>query len=267
MKGRTLLFISIACLAAAYFVAPESKSAGGVSPTARVLRTALGPLRAPAASLLRLHAAFARGEGDADESIRIQQFALEIDHSTEAALSLASELAYDIPSSGLSSASSRECARLAIETLKKARDLGNNDPRLLDLQAELILTKRTPAPIVTKAERRAALDEALVLAEMVIKTHRAGNLRASMILSERGDLEFAERRFDKAARDFRAAAGHEEILAHAGFEDAHATAALYLQKAALGDALHEGAGAEAVEKIFRSIREMNANDPVLTIPR
>jgi hypothetical protein len=266
-RRHALAFAAICCIAAALAIPGATDAAPGVPPAVRVLRVALGPFRGLVAELLRIRSSYARDRGDAEESIRLQLHALEIEPSTDAALTLASEAAYDLPSTGATQLDPRALAQLGIDILQKARALGNGNPRLLDAEAQLLLEKRWPRTDASPSERLAALDGALALSLEVARTHRAGHLRAAAILEERGLAHFAASRWAQSEADWRNAADHEAALLRSGFPEAASREILLRQKARLAAVRGAGGGASELAAIVRSIEALNANDPVLPLAK
>jgi len=125
--------IAALLLAAAWLAIPPAPSDAGAGVKAHVFQRILGPFRYPLASTLRLRAGFAREAGRPGESVRLQGIALDLDpRDTPAVVWLAGELATQIPLSGLTKLDNAACARAGIDVLRRARALGNADPRLLD---------------------------------------------------------------------------------------------------------------------------------------
>jgi hypothetical protein len=224
--------IAALLLLTAWLLAPPAPSSARAAGFASVLQRALGPLRFPAAAALRLRAGFAREAGLAGESVRLQTLALELDPADTAAVAwLAGELATQLPLAGLTTLDRQASAKAGIDVLRRARALGNRDPRLDDWEAYYWVERYAP-PGSDAGARRAALDNALASLDTAVDLlAETGALdlrlhgRAALLLEERGALAAGRREGTAAAADFARAAQHERLLAARGLPGAESRAA------------------------------------------
>ncbi|HKE01449.1 MAG TPA: hypothetical protein VKE69_10600 [Planctomycetota bacterium] len=259
---RFRIALVVALLAAAWWSAPKTPLASTTSPAARAVRFLLGPFRGLVAGGLRLRAAFARSAGAPAESIRLQEWALEIDpSSTDAALLLAGELAFDLAAATPSQAHALADAAVAI--LERAKALGNRSPRIPDAQASLLAERIAPAASGPD-ERRRALERAVALAEDAVALGApAARARASHSLGEIGLLAHRAGRFDEAKEAFARAAAHERALARIGAPQAARLARLYAAREELS--AREAAAAPEAERARArdALRAIDPADPLL----
>lgn len=180
----------------------------------RVVRTAMGPGRGLAAGLLHLRAGFARMHGNVDECLQLQRAAIALDPEDSAAvIQFALELAFDTPQTGeVGSVVSRGRAAAAIDLLHEAQALGNDDLRLVDLEARLLVERAAPAGHVDRTARARAVALALALAERVSAVHPAGSLRAAPLCAEAAVDAFRAGEFPRAKDLFAQALQHEQRL-------------------------------------------------------
>lgn len=235
--------IALLLLLTAWLVAPPAPRTSGAG-AAGALQRALGPLRRPLASVLRLRAGFARQTGRAGESIGLQWSALHLDPDDTAAVAwLASEIATQIPLSDLTKADRRAASLAGIEVLRHARVLGNRDPALFDWEA-FYWTERYAPRDANPGAREKAIDNALesldagveALAEAGRSDPRLHG-RAGLLHEERGALRAARGDRSGAAADFTRAAQHERLLAALGLAGAAARAEALESRAAAAESL------------------------------
>ncbi|MBI3820660.1 MAG: hypothetical protein HY286_18380 [Planctomycetes bacterium] len=213
MRRRHLLLIfAVFAFAAAWFarVSPGEPNHTNKRPW---LQFALGPFRGTVAELMRIRAAFAQIEKRFDESIQLQTLALELDpESTASAQLLASEIAISLPGETTDAGELSARAREAIEILRNARTYGNRDPRILDFEAQLLITRVAPVETATHTERIAALEQAIALCEDVARFAPAGFVRGSPLLEERAVDYYKSGASEKAAAAFTRASEFERAL-------------------------------------------------------
>jgi hypothetical protein len=264
------LAIVLLLVCAAWLLAPPSPPAGAADPWARALQTVLGPLRAPVAGLLRLRAGFARDDGRPQESVRFQQFALEMDpRATDSVIWLANELATQIPSASASAeGESAAWARLGIAALRRARALGNRDHELLDWESFLWVERAAPRGKSTEPERRAALDAAIAASEESAHAWIGAAAVSSALLAERALLRYRAADFAAAADDFERAAQFERLLAQRGDEHADLRAKILEAKSSLARVdSEENPDAEERAARLTAIEALRGDDPFLPLAR
>ncbi len=268
MRIATPLLVAMT-IVVAWWLAPAPPPRPATAPAARVLAAVLGPLRPAVVSALRLRASFAKSAGNATESIRLQELALELDPADpDAAVRLAYEIAIEVPEARSGRAGAVEGARAGLAVLRRARDLGNGNPRIGESEVFLLLHRLAPPGASSNEERTAAVDTALAIAEDLAASWPPAHALASVCLDERGLRRFELRSEREAARDFERAAQHERLLARAGDPVAARRAEGLELRAAVCHAAYLANGDSAdLRSAIEALERFAPDDPVAAIAR